>query len=384
MRKWGGCAVWWMGPLLSVATVAYIGAPKRAIMTDESASCAYWARHGYCERTSEHAVFMENHCMHACANNSGADAAPNLPANHLSVDAWANPADCKKWAHDGECTKNAEFMKTSCAESCATHDRARQRYEQRCPKPAVHRPALPAGMMSTTVARIMSDFAHLQPEQISFDPPVVLFHRFLSDKEADAFIKHGTGRYQRSLGVGVKADGTMGNILTDIRTSSQAWCQHAECLKDPHVENVARRVSDITQTPSTNAEYAQLVYYHACNKTDPTQTCAFYRRHSDYNADDEHQLPGVRIYTLFAYLNDVEAGGGTRFTDLPGGPITIQPRRGKAILWPSVLLHSPHEKDDRTHHEALPVTAGEKFGANFWIHQYDFKGPHARGCTGHP
>ena len=93
------------------------------------------------------------------------------------------------------------------------------------------------------------------------------------------------------------------------------------------------------------------------------------------------QLPGVRIYTLFTYLNDVPEGGGTRFTDLPRGPVTFQPQRGKAILWPSVLADAPHSKDDRTHHEALPVTAGEKFGANFWIHQYDFKGPHAKGCT---
>ena len=34
-----------------------------------------------------------------------------------------------------------------------------------------------------------------------------------------------------------------------------------------------------------------------------------------------------------------------------------------------------------THHEALPVEAGVKFGANLWIHQYDFKTPHAAGCT---
>ena len=126
------------------------------------------------------------------------------------------------------------------------------------------------------------------------------------------------------------------------------------------------------------------------------------------------QLPGVRIYTVFIYLNDVPegGGGGTRFTDLPSGQVTFQPQRGKAIMWPSVLADSPHEKDDRTHHEALPVTIGEKFGcaamrlsqeacscsrvapmllltdarvcvrrANFWIHQYDFKGPHTKGCT---
>ena len=34
-----------------------------------------------------------------------------------------------------------------------------------------------------------------------------------------------------------------------------------------------------------------------------------------------------------------------------------------------MLAGAPHSKDSRTDHEALPVTAGEKFGANFWIHQ---------------
>ena len=117
----------------------------------------------------------------------------------------------------------------------------------------------------------------------------------------------------------------------------------------------------------------------------------------------------MRIYTLFTYLNDVPEGGGTRFTKLPAdsncssivkgttdpacvardtpgtspgaSPVTFQPKTGKAILWPSVLAGDPHSKDSRTDHEALPVTAGEKFGANFWIHQHDCKGAYAKGCT---
>ena len=237
-------------------------------------------------------------------------------------------------------------------------------------------------------------------------------------QEADAFIKYGRGRYEKSLGVGMKADGTMGDVATEIRTSSHGWCNTPACLADRRVQDVVARVSDITQTPETNAEFAQLVYYHACRE-DLGEKCAFYRRHSDYIEGDEHKLPGVRIYTVFtctshtarsqalkplatiheaamgipsyltpacshllaADLNDVPEGGGTRFTDLPSGQVTFQPQRGKAILWPSVLADAPHTKDDRTHHEALPVTGGEKFGANFWIHQHDFKGPHAKGCT---
>ena len=44
------------------------------------------------------------------------------------------------------------------------------------------------------------------------------------------------------------------------------------------------------------------------------------------------------------------------------GPVTFQPVRGKVVLWPSVLADRPDVIDPRTHHEALPVTKGEKFG----------------------
>jgi hypothetical protein len=38
----------------------------------------------------------------------------------------------------------------------------------------------------------------------------------------------------------------------------------------------------------------------------------------------------------------------------------VQPRRGRALLWPATLDADPFEKDERTHHEALPVTKGTK------------------------
>ena len=75
--------------------------------------------------------------------------------------------------------------------------------------------------------------------------------------------------------------------------------------------------------------------------------------------------PGPRVYTFFLYLSDVEEGGGTKF-DVG---FTVQPKAGKAIWWPATLASDPFVSDDRTHHEALPVTKGVKYGANFWIHQ---------------
>lgn len=52
--------------------------------------------------------------------------------------------------------------------------------------------------------------------------------------------------------------------------------------------------------------------------------------------------------TVYLYLNDVEAGGGTKFNGLN---ITVMPKRGRALFWPSVLNDSPNEKDSRTNHE---------------------------------
>ena len=402
-RKFGNYILWVAGPLVAAAAVATMAAPAATNDTTpispvespfvdksvggEPEHCAAWSKMGYCAPTSEHIEYMRQNCEKTCAKaGGGPKGGPKPPDVGESgeappVDTWEKPSECNAWAGAGECKNNPAFMKTNCAGSCAALDWARERYERRCPRPAVYEQALPAGKMNETFSRIMSDFGHLEPEMISSDPPVLIFHKFLTDGESDAFIVHGKGRYTASLGVGMKADGTMGDVETEIRTSSHGWCQHAACLNDPHVQAVVARVADVTQTPSTNAEFAQLVYYHACDENDPKQKCAFYRRHSDYIEGDEHKLPGVRIYTLFAYLNDVPEGGGTRFTDLPTGPVTFQPQRGKAILWPSVLADQPHTKDDRTHHEALPVTGGEKYGANFWIHQYDFKGPHTTGCT---
>ena len=68
---------------------------------------------------------------------------------------------------------------------------------------------------------------------------------------------------------------------------------------------------------------------------------------------------GVRILTVYLYLNDVPAGGGTNFDKLG---LTVMPKRGRALLWPSVLDKQPNMKDKSTSHQALPVEEGVKYG----------------------
>ena len=256
-----------VGPVALAAAVAFLGAPPPELDQQQANPAA--------------AAAAQNQHNAAAADAPFSDEAPPM-------DEWENPNDCKAWAGGGECKNNPEFMLKNCAGSCAALDFARQKYNRRCPKPSNYTEALPAGKMASIFSRIMEDFKELEPEEISSDPPVILFHKFLRDSEAEAFVKHGRGRYEKSLGVGMKADGTMGDVATEIRTSSHGWCQHPACLNDPEVQRVTGRVADITQTPPENAEYAQLVYYNGDGQQ-------FYRRHSDYIEGDEHKLPGVRI-----------------------------------------------------------------------------------------
>jgi len=64
-------------------------------------------------------------------------------------------------------------------------------------------------------------------------------------------------------------------------------------------------------------------------------------------------------------MNDVEEGGGTHFKDLG---ITVQPKTGRAVIWPSVLDYNPDRKDPRTNHEALPVIKGIKYGGRYKLY----------------
>jgi prolyl 4-hydroxylase len=83
------------------------------------------------------------------------------------------------------------------------------------------------------------------------------------------------------------------------------------------------------------------------------------QEHHDFIPFHSERSQGVRILTVFLYLNDVEEGGETHFSRLN---ITVQPKRGRVVIWPSVLDHDPSLEDWRTRHEALPVKRGIKYG----------------------
>jgi len=204
--KQGSRETQWEFPTEAVAVEAPGGGASVAPAAGEPgepADCAAWAAAGEC---TANPAFMRTECKVTC------ERADEAASAHL-VDLYTPKAECVQWAQIGECESNKAFMQAQCAFSCSPAgiggkvDSLRAQYRARCPRAPDVKPALAPDAMNATFERVMSEFGDLEPELLSSDPPVVLFHNFLSEAEAEAFIRHGKGKYTESRGVGIDKNG---------------------------------------------------------------------------------------------------------------------------------------------------------------------------------
>eukprot|EP00307_Rebecca_sp_RCC1486_P004928 CAMPEP_0119410100 /NCGR_PEP_ID=MMETSP1335-20130426/3217_1 /TAXON_ID=259385 /ORGANISM="Chrysoculter rhomboideus, Strain RCC1486" /LENGTH=443 /DNA_ID=CAMNT_0007434575 /DNA_START=58 /DNA_END=1385 /DNA_ORIENTATION=+ len=350
-------------------STSHDGALKPCV--DHSEHCDTWAKLGECGKNPR---FMTISCPRACdtcASTASAPPLPPLPAKTVQSSSKAavghgetvdedeeckdeNPS-CAHWAATGECSKNKIYMHTSCPQSCGTCKELKKACERVEGSQAFQDKA---GSLNAMFERALTDFKQYNPTVLSRDPWLISFDNFITVEEGNAFLEHANESFARSLA---------GDQVSPVRTSNQFWCSTAKCLADKRISGVVDRVSDITTIPPNNFEYFQVLRY------EPGQ---FYKSHHDQNCAP-WTPQGVRVLTFYIYLNDVEEGGGTRFTDID---ITMQPKRGRAVMWPSVLDSDLTQLEPMTHHEAIAPVSGTKFGANLWGHQFDFKTPSSKGC----
>jgi len=281
-------------------------------------------------------------------------------------------SSCVAWAQSGECYRNTEYMLRTCCLSCSPD------YDDPCTHNPTERPDVAEGDLTKIFERAVAEYPQYSPRVLSRDPWVVTFDNLLSDEETDGIVEAVGGKSGEYLKPSTTAKATRGKdgrvVLQDvpdqIRTSYNAWCQHPGCYNHPVHERVIERIMDIVGLPQNNAEHMQLLKYH------PGE---YYRLHHDWIPEQLQALCGPRVFTFFLYLSDVDEGGGTQFPYLN---LTVMPKRGSAVWWPHGLEDNPWKKDDRTHHEAMPVLQGVKMAANYWIHVDDFKQAMALGCDG--
>ncbi len=330
----------------------------------DEGTCAAWASAGECEANAN---YMHAKCSFACG-------CPSSTNSSAACEDRDKTGACASWAASGECEANPSYMRLKCAASCGTCELLD--YKVRCPIDPELQPAVPPGAMAETFSLALSNFAEYEPQLLSTDPPVLTLENFVQPDEVDALLEHAEGRFERSTASGGRKGDEFVPLTSEIRTSHTTWCNTPGCLGDERVKRLMARMEAVTRVPTNNSEFIQLLRYEACAHP-RAKECQFYRRHHDTIPELGKMQCGPRVYTMFLYLSDVEEGGGTKF-DLG---FTITPKKGRAVLWPATKNDEPFVSDDRTYHEALPVTKGTKYAANFWLHQYDYVTPHHSGCT---
>ncbi|CAB9526682.1 Probable prolyl 4-hydroxylase [Seminavis robusta] len=316
---------------------------------------------------------------------------------------------CSFWAYLGECDKNPAYMATNCGPACHTCHLID--IKTRCPRLEDARPGLQPGSLNKMFERIVrtapgnntenswtNDIkrsmeelgtppytvtVHSRPSEEpatqvdpdldkSLPPWVITFDNFMTEEECDAMIQLGYKyKYKVSEDVGAeKADGTFGSIQSKRGTSEKAWCSsRGGCREEEIPSRIHERIARVLDIPAQNSEDFQILRY---------EKNLSYRTLHDYIPHQKDRQCGPRILTFFMYLSDVEKGGGTNFPQLD---IIVEPKKGRALLWPSVYDSDPFRSDSRFYHQAQAVEEGANYAVYGWIHMYDYVTPQAKGCN---
>jgi prolyl 4-hydroxylase len=144
-----------------------------------------------------------------------------------------------------------------------------------------------------------------------------------------------------------------------FRTSTTADLCH---LKSPVATGIDAK---ICRTLGIRVEYSEGIQ---AQRYDVGQQ---FKPHWDYFPPDTQVfrrlagLRGNRTWTFMVYLNDVAAGGATRFTEID---YAVSPKAGMAVLWNNLLPDGT--PNTATMHCGEPVLAGQKIIITKWFRIY--------------
>ncbi len=127
---------------------------------------------------------------------------------------------------------------------------------------------------------------------------------------------------------------------------------------DPFVKGISRRIDDLLGMNSKCGEAIQGQRYLPGQQFKPHNDW-FYT--SEKYWELERKRGGQRSWTAMVFLNDVEQGGETHFTEVG---IKIEPKPGVLLVWNNALPDgTPNEN---TMHAGTPVVKGTKYIITKW------------------
>lgn len=178
---------------------------------------------------------------------------------------------------------------------------------------------------------------------------------FLSNEECDKLIQISILKgLETSEVVNFDSNELSESINKAHRNSETAWLKKNNDI----VERIAKRISELTNTPLELQEDLQCVRY---------QKGGIFKEH--YDAYSEEELVSIykqgnrqRFSTFLIYLNDDYTGGETAFPKIKK---TVIPEKGKAIYFKNI--DSKNEIIPESLHKGSRIKSGEKWIANIWI-----------------
>lgn len=147
------------------------------------------------------------------------------------------------------------------------------------------------------------------------------------------------------------------NSKTKSRTSSTSFIPNNKTKIGKILGEKAKNIinSKLSKNMKNSLEGIQVQKYAIGQKYNP-----------HYDTFEHKDGSDQRSWTLMIYLNDVEEGGGTLFTNLN---LRIKPEKGTAILWNN--LDSDMCRNNKTLHMGEPVIKGEKYITTYWFRKPD-------------
>ena len=202
------------------------------------------------------------------------------------------------------------------------------------------------------------------PEKVilSEEPSVFSIDNFISPDDCDYLIKYCQPRLKRAF----VSDDKKG-MVSKGRTGKNCWIPHNS---DPIAKKISDQMSTLIGIPLCNAEALQVVYYDKEQKYDSHYDG--YIKNSNAKNMRCLRMGGQRVVTCLLYLNDVEEGGATRFSNLN---INVSPAKGKVLVF-----HNCYNDTTKLHpnslHAGCPVIAGEKYAINIWFREANVSVPY--------
>lgn len=130
---------------------------------------------------------------------------------------------------------------------------------------------------------------------------------------------------------------------------------------DAMVMELKRRILLLTGLPGENGEPMQGQRYEIGQE---------FKAHTDYfepsgaEFTKHTSIAGQRTWTAMLYLNDVEAGGATRFKAIDK---IVQPEMGKLLVWNNMRVNGT--PNPSTLHHAMKVRSGLKYVITQWFRE---------------